>query len=136
MFNVQIPQQEYCISTPEERFHDIFCRDSNPLTFDSSSCLGITSLTEICISPINHFATLEVFWRTLELSLKQLVWLLASSPRPCSSNRVGVQLLHLHPCTTRTTLRFFSETFFDFPWWRTLINNWRKEQACVPERSS
>ena len=75
----------------------------------SNSCLHgcITFLTRISISAIGHFALLNSQYSggTTKLSLKPLVWLLATSPRGFSSNRLGVQLLYLHPCAIRTTFR-------------------------------
>ena len=72
----------------------------------SNSCC-ITFLTRISISAIGHFALLNSQYSggTTKLSLKPLVWLLSTSPRGFSSNRLGVQLLYLHPCAIRTTFR-------------------------------
>ena len=67
-----------------------------------SDCQGITFFTGICVSSIDHFATVGTM-RTLNMSLKTILLPLAALPIACTYNWVGVQL-HLTCLASFTAL--------------------------------
>ena len=106
MFNAYIPHQDGF--TFKCRFHSKIILPSpgfEPMTFQFRS----SRLPGISFSRINRLLVASTARGTFELSLKQLIWSPATSSTTCTSNRVGVQLLHLQPWTTRST--YIGENF-------------------------
>ena len=85
----------------------ILCRNRDLNPRPSKSFLGSAFYAGIWIFLMQQCITLPLLewvlcW-ALEQSLNQLKWSLATSPIASTFNEVGVLVLHLRPCTTRTT---------------------------------